>query len=597
LAQKPAESGGNGWLRPVVEGLGPALPELALLSLFVNLLALAAPIFVLQVYDRVIFHAGLTTLEALAIGMAAVILFDFILRQARARLLQGVALGFDVGLGRRLFEKVASLPLRLLESRPSHSWQFLFRDLETVRNTVSGATMLALVDLPFIIFFLALILWLAPPLAWVFGGVILAFIGLAVWNALAIGQASLAERQAGMRRDRLLNEIVLGRGAMKALALMRPLQARWEADHAGAIRAALKRGGLADGSMNLSAGLSTAATVALTGVGALAILDQEMTVGALVAANLLASRFIAPLSQLVANWRAYSGFRESAKRLADILAEPGERVEATIDRPRPTGRVQLENIQFRYTPLGVAGGAPGGVPEAAPVLDKISVRFGPGGMHGIVGANGSGKTTLLKVIQGLYAPDQGRVLLDEGDIAQYSRAQLAAWIGYVQQDGFLFSGTVRENIARFQEDVTDAEILKVAELSDAHGFISELPDGYGTELAEGGGRLSTGQRQRIIIARALLGDPPVLLLDEPTSNLDRQAETNLAERLRRLAADHTIVVVTHSPKLLGACDSVTVMAKGQIAMAGRADQVLPKLMANPASVPPVVSGPASGLSA
>ena len=169
--------------------VGPALPGLLMMSLFINLLALAAPIFVMQVYDRVIFHAGLTTLQALLLGIGAVIVFDFILRQARSRVLQRVALAVDVDLGRALFAKVAGLPLQVLESRPGHFWQFLFRDLETVRNTVAGAAIVALVDLPFIILFLGLVIWLAPPLAWVFALVAVAFILLGLWNGLSVGRA------------------------------------------------------------------------------------------------------------------------------------------------------------------------------------------------------------------------------------------------------------------------------------------------------------------------------------------------------------------------------------------------------------------------
>jgi ATP-binding cassette subfamily C protein LapB len=195
--------------------LGPALPGLLVMSLFINLLALAAPLFVMQVYDRVIFHAGLTTLQALVLGIGAVIVFDFILRQARSRVLQRVALAIDVDLGRALFAKVAGLPLQVLESRPGHSWQFLFRDLETVRNTVAGAAVIALVDLPFIVFFLGLVIWLAPPLAWVFLIVAIAFVLLGLWNGLSVGRASRIEREATIRRDRLLNEIVLGRAVLK----------------------------------------------------------------------------------------------------------------------------------------------------------------------------------------------------------------------------------------------------------------------------------------------------------------------------------------------------------------------------------------------
>jgi ATP-binding cassette subfamily C protein LapB len=546
--------------------VGPALPGLLMMSLFINLLALAAPIFVMQVYDRVIFHAGLTTLQALLLGIGAVIVFDFILRQARSRVLQRVALAVDVDLGRALFAKVAGLPLQVLESRPGHFWQFLFRDLETVRNTVAGAAIVALVDLPFIILFLGLVIWLAPPLAWVFALVAVAFILLGLWNGLSVGRASRLEREAIMRRDRLLNEIVLGRAVMKSTAMANPLQTMWEQGQAASVRSSISRGRLADGSMNAAASLGVIATIALTSVGAVAILDLKMTVGTLVAANLLSGRLIAPLSQLISSWRALAGLRDSAKRLSAILAEADDRRAHAIDLPTPQGRVQFEVTSFAYDPA------------AAPVLKSISVRFGPGGLHAIVGPNGSGKTTLLKLAHGLYAPAQGRVLLDDADLAQFSRDQVAAWIGYVPQDGFLFSGTVRENIARFSDSVADAEIVAASQKAGVHGFVSDLPDGYETQVGEGGGRFSTGQRQRIAIARALVGNPPVLLLDEPTSNLDREAEEELRKHLCEIARNCTVIVVTHSPALLQASDSITVLVQGAIVLAGRAEQVLPRLM-------------------
>lgn len=555
----------KGWFSLVFGHLTGNLPELLTMSLFINLMALAAPLFVTQVYDRVIYHAGLTTLQALVAGMACVLVFDFLLRQARSRVLQSIALRVDVGLGRRVFEKLANLPLGLLESRPSHSWQFLFRDLEMVRNTISGASLIVLIDLPFIILFVGLVSWLAPPLTWVFLSVCIAFVILAAWNAITVRRAAEIERQNAQQRDRLVSELIQGRTIMKAMAMNQVMQPRWESLHATTIGAALARGRRSDSAVNAGMEIGVLSTVALTSVGAVAILDQNMSVGALVAANLLASRFVSPLSQLVSNWRSYVGFRDSARRLAGLLAEPSESQVVVLDLPRPAGRLQLENLHFSYA-------------ADAGALNGITARYGPGGLHAIAGANGSGKTTLLKVMQGLYPPSDGRVLLDEGDIAQFSRGQIAGWIGYVPQDCFLFAGNIRDNIARFDPTIDDARILAAATTAGVHAFASDLPQGYATEVGEGGQRLSTGQRQRIAIARALVNDPPILLMDEPTGNLDAQAEDNLGQQLRQLARTHTIVIVTHSPNLLPLCDSITVLAKGQIALAGRADQVLPKLL-------------------
>jgi ATP-binding cassette, subfamily C, bacterial LapB len=554
------------WLHFLRRGVLDTAPELLIISLFVNLLALAAPLFVMQVYDRVIFHAGLSTLEALAAGMAIIIVFDFLLRQTRSRILQRVAMKIDVEVGGELFGAIAKLPLQQLEARSAHALQFHFRDLEIVRNAISGASLLAIVDLPFAVLFLGLVTLIAPPLGWVMLGVCVAFLILAAWNAYTVSRSTQAERQAAMDRDQFLSELIQGRSVVKALSMDRFLEPRWQVNHAKTIGASITRGRRSDLAVNLGAAFGVIATIALTSIGALAILGQAMTVGALVAANLLAARLVAPLTQLVVNWRTYAGFRDAASRLLEVMEQPKDRIVASLEMPRPAGRIQLENVKFAYQP------------GTAPVLNDVTVRFGPGGVHAIVGPNGGGKTTLLKVLQGLYKPVSGRVLLDEGDVAQFSRPQLARWIGYAPQDCHLLAGSIRDNIARFDPDADDEAVLEVSEASGTHAFTIDLPEGYNTQVGEGGIRLSTGQRQRIAIARGMFGNPPILLLDEPTGNLDGQAEGALISRLQKLAQDHTIVVVTHSPRLLSICDSITVLSRGQISMAGKADQVLPKLM-------------------
>ena len=568
----------SSWVRPLLRPI--LLRQVLLLSLFVNLLILAVPLFVLQVYDRVVGHAGLTTLQALVIGMAGALVFDFVLRQARSRAMQRVAVGIDVDIGRRLFAKIAALPLRSLESRPAAFWQVLFRDVETVRNTLSGSTAVLLCDLPFILLFFALIVVIATPIAWV----LLAMLGLIVVVALvslvSVGRASTAERATALSRDALVSEIVAGRTTAKALDLKPVLSAAWEERQADLVEAALHRGARADAFHNLGTTLSMLTTVALTSFGALAILEQQMTVGALVAANILGSRFIGPVIQLVGNWRNFAAFRDSARRLGEVFGAAEDRSTVAVERPRPEGRLAAENLVFRYEE------------DLAPVVKGVTLRLGPGGLHAILGQNGSGKTTLLKLLLGLYAPSEGRVLLDKADIAQFSRGQLAAWIGYVPQDCFLFAGSIRDNITKGFPEASDAQVLAAAEKAGVHRFVSELPDGYATEIGEGGGRLSGGQRQRIAIARALLRDPPVLLLDEPTANLDRQAEEELRDQLLTLSGDHTIIMATHSALLLSACHSIMGLQAGRIAVAGSAQDVLARLSGEAA--PPTAQGTAQG---
>ena len=558
--------GSKAWLKPIMAQVRQHFREVLLVSLFVNLLVLSVPLFVLSVYDRVVFHGGLTTLHALLMGMVVALAFDYVLRQARSRVLQRVATRIDIDIGRALFRKIASLPLQALENRPAAFWHTLFRDIEVVRNTLSGATAVLLCDLPYILLFFGLIVIIAAPVAWVLLCALALLVVIAVVSAVVVGRASEAERGAVVQRDALVNEMIAGRTTTKALALAPAIGEVWEDRHADAIEASLRRGRRADAFLNLGNTMLMLTTVGLTTVGALAILDQQMTIGALVAANILGARFISPLVQLVNHWRTFAGYRGAMARLSAAFAAAEDRTEAAIDLPRPKGRIAAEGLVFRYSE------------EGAPVIDGLNFRLGPGGLHAILGRNGSGKTTLLKLLQGLYAPSEGRVLLDDSDLGQYARGQLAEWIGYVPQECFLFAGTIRDNIAKTAPAASDEEVLRAAEQAGVHRYVVDLPDGYATEIGEAGARLSGGQRQRIAIARALLRNPPLLLLDEPSANLDRQAEADLRDRLLELSRERTIIVVTHSQQLLAASTSVMALQAGKIALAGRSDEVLPQLM-------------------
>lgn len=556
---------GSSWRALLIGPLRRHFAELLALSTFINILALAAPIFTLQVYDRVISFAGLTTLEGLVIGMGLVLAFDFVLRQSRARLLQRVALQIDAALGRRLFGKLMSAPLRVLEARPAVSWQMLFRDLELVRNVFSGASALLLVDMPFALLFLAMVYVLAPPIAWVLPVILVGFLALSIRSGAVLSARHAGENAAAVGRDGLITEIVAGRTTVKALALSDPLRALWEERHAATIRESLARGMHTDTYVNLGVALSVLTTVAITAIGAVAIIDQKITLGSLIAINMLSGRIVASFNQLFVSWKSYALCRQSMARLAEAFALPEDRRDSAVALSRPSGELVLENVTFHY-----------GDPRRK-AIDDVSLAIPATGMTGLVGRNGSGKTTLLKLLQGLYAPASGRVLLDGADLAQFTRRELSGWIGYVPQDCVLLSGTVRDNIARHDPGVTDAEVVAAAQRAGAHQAILDLPDGYATQIGEAGGRLSSGQRQRLAIARALVKDPPVLVLDEPTAFLDRQMEFEFRQTLRALARDHTIIMVTHSGPLLAACDRIVVLDAGRVTMSGPAGEVLPRL--------------------
>lgn len=570
-----SEDSKSTWLRPFMKPLWGTFREVLVMSFFVNVLALAAPIFTLQVYDRVVTYGGVSTLYGLVIGMLLVLLFDYVLRQARSRIMQTVALRVDVEVGRRLFDKFTGLPMQMLESKPANHWQSLFRDVDTVRNTLSGASAVLCCDLPFVVMFLGLIWVIAAPIAWILFIILPLFLFVAWRSASVMSDANKAERDSTQTRDGMIAEMIAGRTTIKALALEGAMRPIWEEKHADNIENSALRGAKTDAYSNLGQTLTMLTTVAMTAVGAVAIVNQELTMGALIATNMLSGRLLGPLNQLVGQWRTFTGFRQAVDRLGEVFDTQGERTESEVTLTKPDGEIAVENVTFAYGQDG------------PPTLDSVTVTLHQGGIHALVGRNGSGKTTLLKVLQGLYLPSNGRVLLDGADISQFTRRELATWMGYVPQDCVLFQGTVRDNIAHRYPHANDDEIVAAAQASGVHQFIIDMPDGYATDIGEAGRRLSGGQRQRIAIARALVGDPPVLLLDEPSSSLDRQAEQELKNTLVKIAKERTVIIVTHSPILLGACDDLVALDKGKIALAGPAKDILPKLFGGkaPAGVP------------
>lgn len=477
--------------------------------------------------------------------------------------MQRIALRLDVSIGRGLFDKLLSLPLSALEARPAAYWHALFRDVDIVRNTLSGAAALMFFDLPFAVLFLLLTFIIAQPVAWVLIFAIPIFITVAWRSASAMIGASRLERQSALIRDNLISEIIAGRTTVKALSLDRAIRPLWEECHADSIERAVVRGSAADGHQNFGMTLTMMSTVAMTTVGAIAIIRQDMTIGSLIAANMLSGRLLGLLNQLVGNWRIYASFTQSVSRLAELSAMASERQAGALHLPRPDGVIAFEGLSFSY--------------DARPILRGIDLTFSPGGVCGLIGRNGSGKSTLLKLMQGLYPPASGRVLLDGADIAQFTRAELAGWLGYVPQECTLFAGTVRDNIAHRKPDAADEEVIRAATLAGVHRVIIDLPDGYSTDIGEAGRKLSAGQRQSIAIARAFLGDPPVLLLDEPTSSLDSQATLELRATLGHLAKQRTIIVATHSSQLLPICRTIVHLERGRVLSAGAAEDILPLL--------------------
>ncbi len=557
--------GSEDWLRHILEPHRTAYKQTIWLALAINFMGLFAAIFSLQVYDRVVAHAGYATLFALVTGMVIVIAMDHVFRSGRAVVLQQVGAQIEVAIARGVFRRMMALPTPQLEKLPPSYWQAVYRDVEVVRGTFSGATAMLLIDLPFVLLSLFAVALIALPLLPVALVTIAAFVLLAWRSGEVTRDATESEREQLVHRDAAIAELASARLHLKALAAHEPAAMRWDGRYAAWLDESLSRSREADHFREMAHGMTTANTVMVTTVGALFILGQHLTLGALIATNILTGRMVSPLVQLVSQWRMFGQFKSAKKRLDVLFAMPLDRESDAVALPDAQGVLRLDRVSFQY-----AG-------TESHQVQSISGQIGPYGLHGVVGPNGSGKTTLLKLLRGLYAPTEGRVLLDDADLVQHSQGYLAQQIAYLAQDAHLLSISVRDNIALGKPDATDEEIVRAAQLAGAHSFLIDSPDGYGTLIGPEGRRFSVGQTKRILIAQALVSDAPVILLDEPTSELDHETELKLIMSLRELAQRKTIVVVSHSHLMLGHCQGLMVMKDGKLIAAGAAAALLPKL--------------------
>ena len=538
-------------------------------SFFLAILAIAAPVYVLQVYDRVVFQGGLTTLQALVLGMFVVIVFDFILKVIKSRIFSRISLHIDFHLGETIYQQLNRLPLRVLESRSSAGWNQIFQDQDKMRGLLSGHFAGLMIDLPFGLISLGIIGYMSLPLMILLSFIICLFIILAALSSWLMRTRS--RNMDGARHDRyiFLSEVIMGRSTIKSLSLEKSFSWRWHEMNANTIDQDSRYGKLSDVFLSLSTSLTIFSTVVTTAFGALLILDQQLTIGVLIASNMLSSRLMGNLTQLVSQWRMMHQGREAWARLDKFFAEPHDRPIGDVHFPQPQKGYVLNKVEFDYMPE-----------PAEPMLSLPSMALPHQGMITVLGNNGSGKTTLLKLLAGLYAPSKGTISLDDADIQQFSQRQINEWIGYLPQEIVLFSGTIFENIAMGAQDseaVDDAMVIAVAKKVGLHESIVAHPEGYMRALGEGGAGLSGGQRQKLCIARLLIDDRPILLLDEPTSHLDQQSSLDMARMLAEYSKNHLVTIISHQSDIINHSDTLICLDKGRMAWGGPKDKLLEKL--------------------
>ncbi|HAY28518.1 MAG TPA: type I secretion system permease/ATPase [Candidatus Accumulibacter sp.] len=535
-------------------------------ALLVNVFAVVMPLFVMNVYDRVVPNNATDTLWMLALGVLLVIAMDYMLRLLRGRFIDLASARIDVKLSALIMERVLGMRL---ETKPASVGSFAanLRSFESVRDFIASATVSALIDLPFALIFLLLIVWIAWPL------VLIPLLGLIVGVVYAYlvqhRMHELAETtyRATAQRNAALIESLTALETIKTQSAEGVVQDKWERTTAFLARSGVQLRLLSSSASNGAAAVTQVVSVALVIAGVYLIQERLLTMGGLIAISMLGGRAIAPLAQAVGLLMQYQNARMALSTLDRMMAQPIERPDATafVHRPELSGEIEFRDVSFSYPEQG----------EAA--LRNVSLHIAPGERVVIIGRTGSGKSTLQKLMLGLYQPSSGVVRIDGIDLRQLDPADLRRNIGCVGQDATLFYGTLRENIAIGAPYADDEAIVAAAEVAGLAGFVNRHPKGFDMLIGERGESLSGGQRQEVAIARAVLLDPPILLFDEPTSAMDFSTEQGFKERLMRFAAHKTVVVVTHRTSLIDLATRIIVVDDGRIVADGPREQVVATL--------------------
>ena len=551
------------WFVPALVKHRRLLGEVFIVSLFLQLFALVSPLFFQVVMDKVLVHRGLTTLDVLVMGLVVVVVFESVLTALRGYIFSHTTSRIDVELGSRLFRHLVSLPLAYFEARRVGDSVARVRELENIRSFLTGNAITLVLDLLFSLIFVAVMWFYSVPLTLIVLASLPFYFGLSLC-LIPVLRARLNEKFArGAENQALLVEAVSGIQTVKASALEPVMARRWDSQLAAFVSASFKTQTLATyghEGINLIGKLASAA---MLWYGARLVMEQQLSVGQFVAFNMFAQRVAQPIMRMAQLWTDFQQTGISMARLGDILNTRTEVPSAhTAQLPLVSGRVQFEAVTFRYRP------------EAQPVLTGLNLDVAPGEFIGIVGRSGSGKSTLTKLVQRLYSPEQGRVMIDGIDIALIDASQLRRQIGVVLQENLLFNRSVRENIAIADPAAPIDTVMRAARLAGAHDFICELPEGYDTIVGEQGVGLSGGQRQRLAIARALFTDPRILILDEATSALDYESEAVLHRNMAAICEGRTVIVIAHRLSSVRRAHRIVVVDKGCIVETGSHAELL-----------------------
>lgn len=554
------------WFWSVIAGSWRIYRDVLLASLLINLFALANPLFVMNVYDRVVPNDAIETLWVLAIGVSIVYGFDLLLKSLRTYFLEVAGKKSDVLLSSYIFQRV--LGARMSERAQSvGAFASQLREFETVRNFITSTTITTFVDLPFVLLFLVVIAYIGGAIVFAPLVAIPIIIGFSLYIQRPLRFAVEQTYQAGAQKNAALIETLSNLETVKVLGAEGRIQGVWESSVGHLARWGQRTRLLSSTSTTVSGAVQQFCSVAVVVIGVYLISERELTMGALIACVMLTQRALAPMAQVAGLLVNYHQARTAYEGLEQMIAKRQEREsdQSFVQRPRLNGGIRFDRVRFSYPE------------EEVTSLDGVSFTINPGERVGIIGRIGSGKSTLQKLMLGLYQADEGSVLIDGVDIKQIDPADLRRNIGCVPQDSVLFFGSIKENIIYGSPHVEDSEIINAAKIAGVTEFVNNHPAGFDRMVGEGGQSLSGGQRQSIAVARAVLNDPPIYLLDEPSTGMDSSTETLLKKNLMEECDGKTLVLVTHKTALLSLVDRVLVLDRGKLIADGPKEPVLDAL--------------------
>ena len=555
---------GISWFLGAIHKYRHLLTEVLVASFFLQLFALISPLFFQVVIDKVLVSRTLSTLDVLVIGLITIAVFETVLGILRTYLFSHTTNRIDVELGARLFRHLLALPISYFQARRVGDSVARVRELENIRTFLTSSALTLVIDLFFTFVFVAVMFLYSPLLTAIVLGAFPFYIGISV-AATPFFRQRLDEKFArGAENQAFLVESVTGVETLKSMAVEPQMQRRWEEQLAGYVAASfsvLSLGNTASQTVQLISKLITAGILYF---GAKLVIDGSLTIGELVAFNILAGRVSGPVLRLAQMWQDFHQARLSVARLGDILNTPAEPTFSSGRAALPAirGDVVFEHVRFRYRIDG---------PE---VLHDVSFNIPAGQIVGIVGPSGSGKSTLAKLVQRLYVPESGRVLVDGVDLAMVDSSWLRRQLGVVLQENILFNRSIRDNIALAEPGMAIDRVIAAAKLAGAHDFILELSNGYDTIVEERGSSLSGGQRQRIAIARALLCEPRIVIFDEATSALDYESERSVQQNMSQIASGRTVFIIAHRLSTVRFADRIVTLDRGRLIEDGTHDDLI-----------------------